>query len=273
VQKKNINGVDVQVEGEGADALLMLHGWPDTAALWDPQVAAFAPRYRCIRFTWPGFERDAPRREYSLDELVALCEAVVRELSPGKPVTLLVHDWGCLFGYEFARRHPELVSRVIGIDIGDAGSKAHLDEIGIKGKLGIVSYQLWLAAAWRIGGSIGTSMTRSMAKKMHVPAAPEALTVEKNYPYWSTWTGKYKRSRPFRPACPMLYIYGTRKPFMFHSTAWAAELNAQPGSRAVAMKTDHWPMLREPQAFNQLVLDWLGSTNATEPTHALPADL
>jgi pimeloyl-ACP methyl ester carboxylesterase len=273
MQTKTINGVDVLIEGTGSETILMLHGWPDTRAMWQPQVAAFAPHYRCVRFTWPGFDTGAPHLLHSLDSLIALCEQVVLEVSPGKPVTLLVHDWGCVFGYQFAQRHPDLVARVIGIDIGDGGSKAHLDEIGLRGKLGIVSYQLWLAAAWRIGGGIGDAMTRSFARRAHVPAAPEALTAQKNYPYYAVWTGKYPRSKAFRPLCPMLYLYGTRKPFMFHSTAWAAELNTKPGSKAVALDTDHWPMLRQPESFNRLVLEWLGSTASKGSAHALPADL
>ncbi|HEX8601106.1 MAG TPA: alpha/beta hydrolase [Pseudoduganella sp.] len=282
-----IGNTQVLIDGTGPDTILMLHGWPDTAALWEPQVAAFAPSFRCVRFTWPGFEPGAPRKEHSLDSLLALCEQVVLQTSPGRPVTLLVHDWGCVFGYRFAQRHPDLVARVIGVDIGDAGSKAHLDEIGLKGILGIMAYQLWLATAWKIGGGIGESMTRSLAKRMHVPVAPDALTAEKNYPYYSTWTGKYHGARPFRPLCPMLFIYGTRKPFlfrssawngarkplMFHSSAWTAELNAKPGSKAVAMDTDHWPMLRQPEAFNRLVLDWIGPPLTTDSTHALPANL
>ncbi|MBB3222002.1 alpha/beta fold hydrolase [Pseudoduganella umbonata] len=253
----HIDGVPVSIDGTGPDTILMLHGWPDTAAMWEPQVAALSPYFRCARFTWPGFETGAPRKEHSLDELIALCEQVVREVSPGRAVTLLVHDWGCVFGYQFAQRHPEHVARVIGVDIGDGGSKAHLDEIGLKGKLGIVAYQLWLAAAWKIGGGIGESMTRSFAKKARVPVAPEALTPEKNYPYYSTWTGKYKAMKPFRPACPMLFIYGTRKPFNFHSSAWAAELKSKAGCQVVAMDTDHWPMLRQPALFNDTVIGWL----------------
>ncbi len=263
----------IQIEGDGADAILLLHGWPDTAALWDRQVAALAPHFRCIRFTWPGFEPGAAHREHSLDSLIALCEAAARQASPGRPVTLLLHDWGCLFGYQFALRHPELVSRVIGVDIGDAGSRAHRASMGLKGKLGAAAYQLWLAAAWRIGGGTGTAMTRWMARKMGVPAAPESLTVQKNYAYYSTWTGKFRDAKIFRPTCPMLFIYGTRKPFMFHSPKWAAEVEKKPGSRVVAMDTDHWPMLRQPDAFNQLVLDWLAPAQLDEDHHALPADL
>ena len=35
------------------------------------------------------------------------------------------------------------------------------------------------------------------------------------------------------------------------------ELNATPGSKALAFETDHWPMVRQPQAFNQALLQWL----------------
>jgi len=263
----------IQIDGQGENTILMLHGWPDTAALWDGQVAALSPHYRCVRFTWPGFEPGAAHREHSLDSLIALCERAVREASPGRPVTLLLHDWGCLFGYQFALRHPELVARVIGVDIGDAGSRAHRASLGFAAKLGVAGYQLWLAAAWKIGGSAGASMTRWMARKLRVPAAQDAVRVQMNYGYYSAWTGKLRDAKIFRPGCPMLFIYGTRKPFMFHSPQWLAEVAAQPGNRVAAMDTDHWPMLRRSDEFNQLVLDWLAPAKRDEEPHALPADL
>lgn len=258
----------VDVDGDGPATILLLHGWPDTAALWDAQVAALSPHFRCVRFTWPGFEPGAARRQHGLDELVALCERVVRATSPDRPVTLLVHDWGCLFGYQFALRHPELVERVIGVDIGDAGSKAHRAELGVKGKLAMVAYQWWLAAAWKLGGGIGARMSRALAKAAHVPVAPEHIGVQQNYPYYATWTGGYRQARIFRPDCPMLFIYGTRKPFMFHSCAWAAALVARPGSAVVAMDTDHWPMVRRPEGFNRVVLDWLAPAGRAESLQA-----
>ena len=44
----------------------MIHGWPDTYRLWDAQVAFFKDRYRCVRFTLPGFDIDKPRRAFSV---------------------------------------------------------------------------------------------------------------------------------------------------------------------------------------------------------------
>jgi pimeloyl-ACP methyl ester carboxylesterase len=56
---------------------------------------------------------------------------------------------------------------------------------------------------------------------------------------------------------PMLFVFGARKPFMFHSDAWADKLAQKEGCKVVAFNTDHWPMLRQPERFNQLVMGWL----------------
>ncbi len=122
----NIDGIEVLIEGSkqpDAQIIVMIHGWPDTLQLWDAQVAALRNRYQCVRFTLPGFDKQLPIRAHSLDELVSFIRAVVQKVSPERPVILLVHDWGCLFGYEFYMRHPDHVSRIVGVDIGDASSR------------------------------------------------------------------------------------------------------------------------------------------------------
>ena len=117
-----VNGVDVYVEGEGPDTVVMIHGWPDTWRLWDGTVAALRTTHRCVRFTLPGFGQGEPRKAYALAELVDTFAAIVDAVSPGKPVTLMVHDWGAVFGYQYVMAHPERVHRLVGVDIGDANS-------------------------------------------------------------------------------------------------------------------------------------------------------
>ena len=51
-----INGTEVWLQGQGDEVILMLHGWPDTRALWDGTVAALQDRATCARLTLPGFE-------------------------------------------------------------------------------------------------------------------------------------------------------------------------------------------------------------------------
>jgi pimeloyl-ACP methyl ester carboxylesterase len=84
-----------------------------------------------------------------------------------------------------------------------------------------------------------------------------------NYPYAVVWTGALGgpgNSPPFRPACPMLYCYGLRKPFQFQSPSWLAWLAAQPGSEVHAFRTGHWVMLEQPALFNERLGAWLSRT-------------
>lgn len=258
-----VDGVDLFIEGDGAQTLVMVHGWPDTWRLWDAQVAALRARWRCVRFTLPGFDVDKPRRALSLDAMVDFLSRVIDAVSPGQPVLLMAHDWGCVFGYAFVMRHPQRVARLVGVDIGDAGSRAHAASLGWRHKAGIFGYQAWLAAAWLIGGlhrGLGDRMTRAMARWLRCPAEARYVGAQMNYPYFIQWTGRhggYRGRVRLDPPCPMLYLYGARKPFQFHSAAWADALAARPGCRVVPMRTGHWVMCDASEAFNRELLDWL----------------
>jgi cis-3-alkyl-4-acyloxetan-2-one decarboxylase len=252
-----VQGIDVHLEGEGPEIILMIHGWPDSYRLWDAQVAHLKGRYRCARFSLPGYEVDQPPRPVTLDQMIALFLAITDAISPGAPVILMLHDWGCVFGYQFVARHPERVSRLIGVDIGDSFSKAFAGSLGAKQKLMIAAYQLWLALASKLG-AVGTRMTRWMAKALGCKTQSEFIAAQQNYPYVLQWTGGFSRAVNYFPQCPTLYLYGKRKPFMFHSNKWLDKLSAQPGSEVHGFATGHWVMIGAPDAFNETVAKWLG---------------
>src|ERR1035438_8059546 len=157
----NVDEVEVYADGDRGPVVLMLHGWPDTRSLWDAQVAALQERFRCVRFTLPGFEAGSKRRATSLEEMLTLFDKVVDLVSPDRPIVLLLHDWGCFFGYQYAMLRPDRIERVIGIDIGDAGSPAHVASLTASAKAMTAAYQLWLAAAWRVGGPAREGGTRA----------------------------------------------------------------------------------------------------------------
>jgi pimeloyl-ACP methyl ester carboxylesterase len=255
-----IDGIDVFVEGEGSETIVMLHGWPDTYRLWDAQVQALKAKYRCVRFTLPGFDIDRPRRAWTLAEMVQMLKKVIEQTGRGAKVVLMVHDWGCLFGYQLLMRYPSLVSRIIGVDIGDVGSPQHRKALRARDMAMIFGYQVWLAIAWRIGGGVGDRMTKYMARKLRCPADARYIGAQMNYPYYIQWTGRhgsYRDTLTIDPPCPMLFIYGTRKLFLFHSQAWADALAARPGNQVVALRTGHWVMNNDAAQFNRAVLAWL----------------
>src|SRR5205085_1001213 len=146
-----------------------------------------------------------------LEEMIEMLRKIVEEASPGRPVILMLHDWGCAFGYQLAMRHPSLVSRIVGVDIGDAGTKAHLQSLTAKAKVMVLAYQLWLAAAWRIGGPIGDWMTRWMAGLLRAPSDRRLIDSRMDYPYYIRWAkahGSYRGMVRFEPKVPMFFAYG-----------------------------------------------------------------
>lgn len=208
-----IDGVHVHVEGTGDSTIVMVHGWPDTWRLWEPQVAAFRDRYRCVRFSLPGFEPGSPRKAHSLAELVALLHDIVDAVSPDRPVILLLHDWGCLYGTQFYAAHPDRVSRVVMVDVGDPTTLARA--WGPRELVLVAGYQCVLAAAWAVGGRPGDALTRTMARALGCPADPALIHAGMDYPYFIQWTathGSYRRLRRFEPTCPVYFAYGRRKP-------------------------------------------------------------
>jgi pimeloyl-ACP methyl ester carboxylesterase len=251
-----VAGIDVHVEGdEAAPAIVMVHGWPDTYRLWDAQVEFLKANHRCIRFTLPGFDEAQPRRIYTVGEVTGFIRQVIEQLCPGKKVTLMLHDWGCIYGYEFYMRNPALVARIIGVDIGDPRGLRH--ELTARAKFYILAYQVWLALAWKIGGGLGDWMTRKMARWVRARSDPRFIGSRMNYPYYLAWFGGEqsfaRQVQRFKPACPMLFVYGERKLFMFHARAWSEALARQPGNQAVGFDTGHWVMLEQPERFNQVL--------------------
>jgi pimeloyl-ACP methyl ester carboxylesterase len=131
-----VNGVELYYEESGTGSpVVLVHGFGLTARMWDPQVAALAPRYRVIVYDARGQGRsevpDDPE-EYSqaamvedllglLDHL-GLARAHIAGLSMGGGIALA-----------FALAHPERVSGLAVCDAG-AGSDDAADHVARLGR-------------------------------------------------------------------------------------------------------------------------------------------
>ncbi|QCB45184.1 alpha/beta hydrolase [Hydrogenophaga sp. PAMC20947] len=264
-----LQGLDVVIEGQGP-TVVFLHGWPDTLALWDDTVQALHDGYRCVRFSLPGFDLSQPPRPQSVDDMCALIGAVVDAVSPGEPVALVLHDWGCFFGYEYAARHVDRVARVVSADIGDTNSGAYLAALTAKEKRMIAGYQIWLALAWKLGSiwpAMADRMTRYMARRIGCKTEPSQMGWQMNYPYALQWLGSFgglrgvaRVDKVFGPKVPTLFLFGKRKPFMFHSARWLAQLATTPGCAVQGLDAGHWLMRQQPEVFNRAVRQWLDAS-------------
>ena len=250
-----------EVEGnpEGP-TLFFIHGWPDDASLWRKQVAALSGDYRCVTVTLPNF---GPRKVrgggFDFPELVAMLHATVGAVRRGdEKITLVTHDWGAYLGYLFEQKHPGLVDRMVALDIG-----GHKEPEGVKETLFIVGYQWTLIALWCVGGVIpplGTWLTRGFAGLLGVrPRQRARLHSRCNYPYFYLWRGmllppwRDRILQRYRPRRPVLYLWGEKKPVMFHSEKWLDMVDRSGGRSEGIEGAGHWLQESHPQAVNEAI--------------------
>ncbi len=105
----------VRAAGEQGPRVLLLHGFPEAAFVWDGVAAALAGQARCWAPNLRGFAgSSAPayplayKAKPLVGDLVALIEAF------GAPIDLLVaHDWGGALAWSLAAQRPALLRRLL----------------------------------------------------------------------------------------------------------------------------------------------------------------
>jgi pimeloyl-ACP methyl ester carboxylesterase len=123
-----VDGVElnVRVEGDG-EPVLLLHGFPDSAALWRKVVPELVRAgYRTVAFDQRGFgDSDAPTgtRNYALSRLAQDALGVMDALGIGK-AHLVGHDWGSAVGWLLAGNHPERFRSFTALSVGHARAYA-----------------------------------------------------------------------------------------------------------------------------------------------------
>ncbi len=114
----------VVVQGEGP-TILLLHGWPDTSALWDlvaPDLVAAGYRVVAPDLRGCGLsDKPSELAEYQMHHLIADVASIVDALG-GEKVVLVGHDWGAALTWGVALARPDLVERVVAVSVGHPSS-------------------------------------------------------------------------------------------------------------------------------------------------------
>ncbi len=114
------NGVKLHYVTQGSGALmLMLHGFPEFWYSWRHQIPAFAPDYKVVALDLRGYnDSDKPKAQsaYVMDEFIKDIEGVITGLGYDKCV-LVGHDWGGAIAWHFAYSRPQMVEKLIVLNI------------------------------------------------------------------------------------------------------------------------------------------------------------
>lgn len=107
------DGVDLAVVEQGdrsRPTVLLVHGYPDTHAVWDEVAARLARRFHVVRYDVRGAgasSRPFGRRRYTFEYLMADMQAVLDVTAPERKVHLVGHDWGSIQGWEAVCTMPD----------------------------------------------------------------------------------------------------------------------------------------------------------------------
>jgi pimeloyl-ACP methyl ester carboxylesterase len=100
--------------GEGP-LVVMIHGFPDFWYTWRAQMAGLADSFQVVAIDQRGYnESSQPKgvEQYAMPRLVEDVAAVVRHLGREKAV-IVGHDWGGAVAWNFAFTHPEMVDKLV----------------------------------------------------------------------------------------------------------------------------------------------------------------
>ncbi|GAQ83314.1 alpha/beta-Hydrolases superfamily protein [Klebsormidium nitens] len=257
--------------------VLLLHGWPEFWFSWAFQLKALADAgFHVIAMDLRGYNfSDKPQKveEYGADYIMSDVREVVQALGAGKPVHVVAHDWGGLVAWMFTETYPELVIKLIQLNIphptvfGKALRGGNLRQIFRSWYMFLFGYPWlpeWLLSfnnySWLKAVFKGTKVQTADFTKRHVDAQalPGALTGGLNY-YRALSKGLWTRPRK-EIRQPVKVIWGE------DDTAMGKELAEPPKNRVPNQevvfipKASHWVYWDEPERVSEEILKFLTPT-------------
>lgn len=266
----------VYVDGDkNADAtIFMIHGWPDNKEVWNNQLEHFQD-HRIVRIDLPNFAEMSNHRAcdkwgFDFDELSELAaRALKRDLAKSghEKAILMIHDWGSYVGMMMQRRYPELVSKMVILDVQWGGNRKPRASLGpVMITIGLV-YQYWAMLCWItavsipvVGHTLGTLMMQLQLQTLGpIPPTstsqrPTPISAYQCYPYFYFHVSYWTQLLGLRPSfdvkhhsehtpmvcaadasVPVFFAYGADKPFQFHSPSFERKLAKRPGCVVVPL--------------------------------------
>jgi len=104
---------------ENDELVILLHGFPECWYSWRYQLPLLGQRYHAVAPDMRGFNlSDKPlgKRNYIVDLLVKDVLNLIRYFDKEK-AAIVSHDWGAVVGWALASRNPEVVTRLVAMQV------------------------------------------------------------------------------------------------------------------------------------------------------------
>lgn len=273
----NVNGIKLHSVQDGVDnedIIIFLHGFPEYSYAWHKQIPFFAANgFHALAPDQRGYYLSSkPKgvKAYIIDNLVTDIALYIRHLTPNK-VILVGHDWGGAVAWTLATKHPELLKKLIILNMPHlAVMKRHLRS-NFKQML-----KSWYAAFFqlpfvpeffcRVGGNLflvrsliktsnkGTFSEQDLAHYKQAWRQPHALTSMLNW-YRAFKYDVFKKYP--KVTVPTLIIWGKNDATLSAEMAQDSIEMCTQGKLIMLDDATHWLHHEKPNKINQLILGFI----------------
>ena len=258
-----LDGVDVHYEMAGSGhPIVLVHGHGLDSRMWDGQIAGLSRLYTVVRYDFRGHGKSsAPGTGYSRPRLAHELFLLVDALGLTKP-SIVGHSRGGTVGLEYALTYPTRISTLTVVASGIEGyySEAELAPTIAKQK-----------ALLRREGVSDRFVRAALRSPLYdgVRGDTEKLALLRTM--LSAWSGADWRDdavypRPERQqierlsdvGVPVMVVVGERDLSLFNDIAEVFAGGLRVVRRAVVPDAGHMAPMENPEAFNDILLDFIG---------------
>ncbi|MFJ8586804.1 alpha/beta fold hydrolase [Streptomyces sp. NPDC093595] len=267
--------LEVQDSGTGGETVLLVHGFPDTHALWRHQVPALnAAGYRTIAPDLRGFggsDRPADTAAYAPDRSAADLLALLDRLGVER-AHLVGHDWGSAVVQGMAMAAPE---RVAGLSLLSVGHLGGLLSAGWEQR-----ERSWYVLLFQLAGLAEEWLSRDDFANLRAmlgehPGAEEAVERMRQPGALTSALAVYRAGLTpevlFGPPLPLpplpgpvLGVWSSGDRFLTEQSMTGTEKHVDGDWRYERVENaGHWFPLDAPERLNGLLLDFLAECRAS----------
>jgi 3-oxoadipate enol-lactonase len=255
-----INGINLAYTDQGHGLpVVLLHAFPLSRAMWEPQIAALSQAYRVIALDFRGFgESDAPLWHYTLDQFADDVRGLLDHLAIQQAVFVGLS----MGGYTLFALYRNCADRIKGLVLADTRAEADTPE-------GRASRFAMAQVAYTQGtGAVADLMLPKLLSSLARETKPQLVAQVRAIIEHTQVSGiagalMAMAERPDSVSlleqitCPTLVIVGELDgPTPPDEARLMAERT--PGARLVVIpQAGHLSNLEQPEAFNRAVLDFL----------------
>lgn len=245
-------------------AVLLLHGFPDSAEMWCAQIEALhAAGFRAIAPDMRGYgESDmaAQTADYRMEQVLADHVALLDHLGLER-ADVVGHDWGAVFAWMLAGYYPQRVRRLVAVSVGHPTAYARA---GIDQKLAgwyTLYFLMRGLSEYMLSGDGPLSLRRLLRSHPAFDEVrgrmrqPGRLTAALRVYRANLVAVLFRRHPPVE--APTLGIWSSGDAYLVESQMQRSVRYARSAWRYEKLDGGHWIPLEQPGRLNELLLSFL----------------